>query len=156
MNHLHMWGLALSLCYEFRDGKIYFFLRWYYPPLCLRLVWQKKLMAGINILKSLGYNCLFSGSKASSTERMGKMKAFQISRTKLRGVGTTCGGRVSDTGHKHFVYAKALSSKDHQRQGFTWAKSDIITQVSKGRYPKGTMCCYPRGRRNASFVKLRS
>lgn len=83
------------------------------------------------------------------------MKALQISRTKWRGVGITCGGRVRDTAHKSFVSAKAQSAKDHQRQGYTWVKSDIITQTNERGFHKGNICCCPRGRRNASFVKIR-
>lgn len=147
-------------------------------PLCFRFMWQKSwwqvyaywnpwdfslgkccrgclaLQCQVFIFLTLWVELFVSWFWIKQHIKDGSKKALQISRTKLRGAGTTCGGRVRDRRHKSFVSAKAQSTKDHQRQRLMWAKSYVITQVHEEGYPKGNICCCPRGKRNASFVKI--
>lgn len=67
---------------------------------------------------------------------MGKVKTLWISRTKLKGVRITCGGRFRDTSYKIFVPVKAQIAKDHHRQAFSWTEADLNTRHSEGRPPK--------------------
>lgn len=166
-----MLGLAFSVEDSEMDKSCSLF-RWYYLPTCMP-------HSGINILRSLGWesatetcyqaNVLFLFSfwlwesksvclvvlKQAAYKGWANMKSPWISRTKLRGIRITCGGKGRNTGCKSFVPVKTHLAKKYQRQAFSWTESDPMTPYSEGSHPKATICCCPRQGKEASLVRFR-
>lgn len=172
----------LSLAFSAEDAKMTTFIPSSYyphPPMshpqtCV----TKKLMGGRTMLSSLSWESAAETcgsimsdfySPSDSVGVTGFVSCFWSSQHIKGGKNGSSSGkqdktersqdyrvRMGNIGNKSFVPVKAWSVKDHWREAYSWAESDLVTQCREGGCPKGTVYCCSRRRKEAPLLDLGS